>query len=116
VRELQSCVERAVALAQFEEILVEDLPERIRRYRRSQIVLSSDDPGELVPLEEVERRYILRVLEACGWRRMEAARILKLDRKTLYRKLERYGVRPHRNGASAGTGTGTQTPPTTTGA
>jgi two-component system response regulator HydG len=97
VRELQSCIERAVALAQFEEILVEDLPERIRRYRRSQIVLSSDDPGELVPLEEVERRYILRVLEACGWRRMEAARILKLDRKTLYRKLERYGVRPHRS-------------------
>jgi two-component system response regulator HydG len=105
VRELQSCVERAVALAQFEEILVEDLPERIRRYRRSQIVLSSDDPGELVPLEEVERRYILRVLEACGWRRMEAARILKLDRKTLYRKLERYGVRPHRNGSPAQTPT-----------
>jgi two-component system response regulator HydG len=105
VRELQSCIERAVALAQFEEILVEDLPERIRRYRRSQIVLSSDDPGELVPLEEVERRYILRVLEACGWRRMEAARILKLDRKTLYRKLERYGVRPHRNGGAAQTTT-----------
>jgi DNA-binding NtrC family response regulator len=110
VRELQSCIERAVALAQFEEILVEDLPERIRRYRRSQMVLSSDDPGELVPLEEIERRYILRVLEACGWRRMEAARILKLDRKTLYRKLERYGVRPHRNGAPIGT----TTPPTTT--
>jgi two-component system response regulator HydG len=110
VRELQSCVERAVALAQFEEILVEDLPERIRRYRRSQIVLSSDDPGELVPLEEIERRYILRVLEACGWRRMEAARILKLDRKTLYRKLERYGVRPHRNGAP----TGQTTPPAPT--
>jgi two-component system response regulator AtoC len=105
VRELQSCIERAVALAQFEEILVEDLPERIRRYRRSQIVLSSDDPGELVPLEEVERRYILRVLEACGWRRMEAARILKLDRKTLYRKLERYGVRPHRNNGTAQTTT-----------
>src|SRR5688572_9988743 len=104
VRELQSCIERAVALAQFEEILVEDLPERIRRYRRSQLVLSSEDPGELVPLEEVERRYILRVLEACGWRRMEAARILKLDRKTLYRKLERYGVRPQRN----------NTPPQTT--
>jgi DNA-binding NtrC family response regulator len=101
VRELQSCIERAVALAQFEEILVDDLPDRIRRYRRSQIVLSSDDPGELVPLEEVERRYIMRVLEACGWRRMEAARILKLDRKTLYRKLERYGVRPHRSGAAA---------------
>ena len=70
---------------------VDDLPDRIRRYRRSQVVLSSDDPGELVPLEEVERRYIMRVLEACGWRRMEAARILRLDRKTLYRKLERWG-------------------------
>ena len=72
-----------------------------------------------MPLEEVERRYILRVLEACGWRRMEAARILKLDRKTLYRKLERYGVRPHRNGASAGTGSQTppqENPPTTPGA
>jgi DNA-binding NtrC family response regulator len=112
VRELQSCIERAVALAQFEEILVEDLPERIRRYRRSQIVLSSDDPGELVPLEEVERRYILRVLEACGWRRMEAARILKLDRKTLYRKLERYGVRPHRsNNAGAQPAAATTTTP-----
>jgi transcriptional regulator of acetoin/glycerol metabolism len=43
----------------------------------------------------------MRVLEACGWRRMEAARILKLDRKTLYRKLERYGVRPHRSTAAA---------------
>jgi len=93
VRELQNCIERAVALAQLEEIVVDDLPERVRKYRRSQIVLSSDDPGELVPLEEVERRYILRVLEACGGRRMEAARILRLDRKTLYRKLERYGVR-----------------------
>jgi two-component system, NtrC family, response regulator AtoC len=101
VRELQSCIERAVALAQFEEILVDDLPDRVRRYRRSQIVLSSDDPGELVPLEEVERRYIMRVLEACGWRRMEAARILKLDRKTLYRKLERYGVRTQRAAADA---------------
>jgi two-component system response regulator AtoC len=112
VRELQSCIERAVALAQFEEILVDDLPDRIRRYRRSQIVLSSDDPGELVPLEEVERRYIMRVLEACGWRRMEAARILKLDRKTLYRKLERYGVRPHRNNnaAAAATADATETP------
>jgi two-component system, NtrC family, response regulator AtoC len=103
VRELQSCIERAVALAQFEEILVEDLPERIRRYRRSQILPASDDPGELVPLDEVERRYILRVLDACGWRRMEAARILKLDRKTLYRKLERYGVRPQRNTAATTT-------------
>ena len=46
------------------------------------------------PLEEVERRYILRVLEAVNGHRTRAAEVLGLDRKTLYRKLERYGVAP----------------------
>ncbi len=47
----------------------------------------------LVPLEEWERRYILRVLEAAGNNKTQAARILGLDRKTLYRKLEQFGVK-----------------------
>ena len=51
-----------------------------------------DDPSELVPLEEVERRYVLRVLEAAGGNKSVAARILGVDRKTLYRRLESYGV------------------------
>ena len=54
--------------------------------------MASDDPSELVPLEEVERRYILRVLEAVGGNKTLAAQILGLDRKTLYRKLERWGA------------------------
>jgi DNA-binding NtrC family response regulator len=87
VRELRNTVERAVALTQFEKISVEDLPERIRDYRKSYVILSSSDPEELVPLDEVERRYILHVLEAAGGNRSLAARILGLDRKTLYRKL-----------------------------
>jgi two-component system response regulator HydG len=41
----------------------------------------------------VERNYILRVLEAVKGHRARAAEILGLDRKTLYRKLERYGLR-----------------------
>ncbi len=93
VRELQNCVERAVALTRYAEIGVEDLPEKIRSYRRSHVVVASDDPSELVPLEEVERRYILRVLEALGGNKTLTAQTLGLDRKTLYRKLERYGVR-----------------------
>jgi two-component system response regulator HydG len=92
VRELQNCVEQAVALARFEEITVEDLPERIRDYRRANVLVVGDDPSELVPLEIVERRYILRVLEAAGGNKSVAARILGLDRKTLYRRLESYGV------------------------
>ncbi len=91
VRELQNCIERAVALAQYEQIAVDDLPERIRAYRRSHVLVASDDPSELVPLEEVERRYILRVMETVGGNKTLAAQTLGLGRKTLYRKLEQYG-------------------------
>jgi two-component system response regulator HydG len=93
VRELRNCIERAVALTRFQEITVADLPEAIKDYRRSRLVLDLDDPGALMPLEEVERSYILRVLEAVQGQRTRAAQILGLDRKTLYRKLERYGLR-----------------------
>jgi len=87
VRELENCIERAVAVTQFEQVTVEDLPEKIRSYSSTKVPLVSDDPEELVPLEEVELRYIRRVLEAAQGNRTEAARILGVDRKTLYRKL-----------------------------
>ena len=90
VRELQNCIERAVALAEYGELVVEDLPERIRSYRSDDVIVAGSDPTELVPLEEVERRYILRVVEATGGNKTLAARVLGLGRKTLYRKLERY--------------------------
>ena len=53
---------------------------------------SSD--GRPVPLSEVEREYILRTLRAVHGNKAAAARLLGLDRKTLYRKLELYGIRP----------------------
>lgn len=87
VRELQNCMERAVALSQHEEIVVEDLPERIRRHRPAAGVASLAD-APLMSLEEMERRHIRQVLEAVDWNKSQAARILGLDRKTLYRKLE----------------------------
>jgi DNA-binding NtrC family response regulator len=91
VRELQNCIERAVALARCDKIVVDDLPERIRAYSSTDVIVASQDPTELVPLEEVERRYILRVVEAVGGNKTMAARVLGLDRKTLYRKLGREG-------------------------
>ena len=94
VRELQNCMERAVTLARFEQIIVEDLPEKIRAYRSSHVLVTSDDPAELVPMEEVERRYIFRVLESVGGNKAAAARILGFERKTLYRKLERWEGTP----------------------
>ena len=92
VRELQNCVERAVALTRFEEILIEDLPTKVQNYKRTHVVLDSGDPSELVPLDELERRYILRVLEALNGNKSLASQTLGLDRKTLYRKLQQYGA------------------------
>jgi DNA-binding NtrC family response regulator len=89
VRELENAVERAVAVTRFAEITVDDLPERIRDYRVSHVLVAAEDPSELVPMEEVERRYIARVMQAVGGNKTLAAKVLGFDRKTLYNKLER---------------------------
>jgi len=93
IRELRNCIERAVALARFEEIIVEDLPAQVRDYRSTHVLVAANDPSELVPLAEVERRYVERVMEAVGGNKRQAAQILGLDRATLYRKLERWSPR-----------------------
>ena len=93
VRELQNCMERAVALCLAGEITPEELPPRVRDHRPSDVLVAASDPTELVTMEEVERRYVRRVMEAVGGSKSEAARILGFDRSTLYRKLERYGIR-----------------------
>ena len=54
------------------------------------VLVAAADPSELVPLDEVEKRYVLRVLEAVGGNRTRAAEILRVDRKTLYSKLKAY--------------------------
>jgi len=90
VRELQNCIERAVAMTSTELLVVGDLPERVRDHVVSHVVVAADDPSALVPMDEVERRYITRVLVAVGGNKTQAARILGFDRKTLYNKLERY--------------------------
>ncbi|MEZ4299865.1 MAG: sigma 54-interacting transcriptional regulator [Polyangiaceae bacterium] len=92
VRELSNCIERAVALTRCERLTVEDLPEKVRAYKPAQVVFPVEDPREIVPLEEVARRYILHVFEAVGRNRSLASQLLGVDRKTLYRKLEKYGA------------------------
>jgi DNA-binding NtrC family response regulator len=86
VRELRNVIERAVALTQFDKLTLEDLPEKIREHQQARVLFGGDDPRELVSLEEVQRRYISHVLEATGGNQTQAARILGVDRKTLYRK------------------------------
>ena len=72
-------------------------PSRICRRRSattssSHVIVAADDPAELPTLDEVEKRYILRVMQTVHGNKALASRVLGLDRKTLYRKLDRYGV------------------------
>jgi DNA-binding NtrC family response regulator len=90
VRQLENSMERAVTLTRFEHITVEDLPERISHYEGSSIVPEGVDEEHIQTLEVLERRYVERVLRAAGGNKTQAARLLGVDRRTLYRKLERY--------------------------
>jgi two-component system, NtrC family, response regulator AtoC len=105
VRELQNCIERAVALTRYEELTVQDLPEKVRDYRDAPLFIPGEDPVELLPMDEVERRHILRVLKAVGGNKTTAAEVLGFDRRTLYRKLERYGESVERDSRELKNGT-----------
>ncbi|MEO6599443.1 MAG: sigma-54 dependent transcriptional regulator [Polyangiaceae bacterium] len=89
VRELQNCIERAVALASFDRIEVDDLPDKVRAFKSNQVILGADDPAELVSLEQLENMYVRRVVDSVAGNKSAAARILKIERKTLHRMLAR---------------------------
>jgi DNA-binding NtrC family response regulator len=93
VRELQNSMERAVALARFDEVGVDDLPDRVKGYVVNRAVVVGDTSDDLVTLEELERRYIQRVLQTLGGNKTAAAKTLGIERKTLYRKLEAWGLK-----------------------
>jgi two-component system response regulator HydG len=101
VRELQNCIEHAVVFARYEEIVVDDLPEQVRRSPGARGLQGGDHLSPLVALEEVERLHVLHVLDAARGNRTLAAQMLEIDRKTLLRKLKRYAAQPEEAGAGA---------------
>jgi DNA-binding NtrC family response regulator len=91
VRQLQNCMERAVAVARDTRLALEDLPDEVRDYTPSSVdVVGREQTTTSMPtMDEIERRYILQVLGAVGGNKTVAAQLLGFDRRTLYRKLER---------------------------
>lgn len=82
IRELKSVLGSACMMAEAELIDVRDLPERIRA-RAAEV--KDEVPDELLSLAEVERRHVLRVLEQVGGNKVQAAKILGINRATVYR-------------------------------
>jgi two-component system response regulator HydG len=91
VRELRNAIERATALGKGDWITPQDL------HFLSHAPRPNDDPDNpsgnaLLPLAEVERQHIVKVLEACGFNVSAAARVLGVHRNTLHNKIAEYGI------------------------
>jgi len=94
VREIANVIERAMIVTKGPLIGVDDLPVHLLV---PVVVERPDDHAPLptmpdLSLQAAERNQILRALDAAGGRRVDAARLLGLSRRTLYRKLDKYGI------------------------
>ena len=90
VRELENAIERSVALGSGPVLHVADLPTNLQHPTTERV----PDKNELLPLEELERRAILRTLREMAGDKLAAARILGIGKTTLYRKLKQYHLEP----------------------
>jgi DNA-binding NtrC family response regulator len=93
VRELENVIERAVTLSRGEKVTPDDLPPAVQGARGDRRVL--DEAAEkTLPLHEIEKEYIKKILEKTGGNKYQAAQALGIDRKTLYRKLAEIEGKP----------------------
>jgi DNA-binding NtrC family response regulator len=97
VRELENAVERAVVLAKGIRLDLQDLPEEV-----GLALPSTYAPGDVRPLEEVERNYILAVLRTNNGDKARTAEQLQIGTATLYRKLKQYGQETPSNASGKG--------------
>ena len=94
VRELENAVERAVSLSHGPLVTPDDLPESIRTAAplEAKAISASEGDEVCLTLEEVEKRHLIRVLKEMKGNKVKAAKILGIDRRTLYRMAERFGL------------------------
>jgi DNA-binding NtrC family response regulator len=88
VRELENTIERLVVLSRGSSVDLADLPFKPPTGPELEERLFVDLPS----LDEIERRYLLHVIEQVGGNRTRAAEVLGIDRRTLYRMAERFGI------------------------
>lgn len=98
VRELSNVLERASIMAHGGDIKLDHLPGELRKEPAREPVRANEEEtpknaGMDLSLRAAEREQIRRALDSAGGKRVAAARLLGLSRRTLYRKLEKYGIR-----------------------
>src|SRR5208282_3032496 len=94
VRELENSLERACALSSANQIKIRDLPTQIHSAPIDVLPMSQPNNG-IVPMAELEKQTILNALTQVNGDKMLAARLLKIGKTTLYRKLKEYEAQPN---------------------
>lgn len=92
VRELENVLEYALTISRDEEIELDSLPPDLLMHSIEDSDALKDCIKQRMSLAEVERRYILTILEHYGGHQIKTAHTLGIDRRTLYRKLQQFGV------------------------
>jgi DNA-binding NtrC family response regulator len=87
-RELQNAIQRGVILARNNVLTIKELPPKVAGLDITPGKVLSEAVDKRMSLDQLERDYVRAVVEAVNGNKTEAANILKIDRKTLYRKLE----------------------------
>jgi len=98
VRELENVLERMVLLEDRDTLDRDSLPEKLVQ-NPDRGAKSFFEGKPRATLEELEREYLLQVLESTGWQKKKASSILGINASTLYRKIQRYGLDRTREGA-----------------
>jgi DNA-binding NtrC family response regulator len=93
VRQLESAIERAILLAEGDEIEVEDLPLEIRQEGTPAAAFNFKLPPEGISFEELERSLITQAMEQTGWNITRAAKLLGLSFRTLQYRLEKFNMK-----------------------
>ncbi len=92
VRELEHVIDRIQLFSNLKDLSIKNLPLEIQEaYHDESVPLVRETPSGVLLLREVEKEHILSVLNRCNGNKKEAAAILGIGLKTLYRKLEEYG-------------------------
>jgi DNA-binding NtrC family response regulator len=101
IRELEHSIERAIAMTSTDVLFPEDFPPEVSRrpaaqqassVTSAQATQSASGSGNAASLEELEKIHIIKVLHDVNYNKSKASEILGIDRATLYRKAQRYGI------------------------
>jgi DNA-binding NtrC family response regulator len=97
IRELEHAIERAVAMTNTSVLFPEDFPMEISKkvplgQNTSPVNIAENSSGPATSLEDMEKTHIIKVLQEVGFNKSKASEVLGIDRATLYRKAQRYGI------------------------